>query len=193
MYSTLPSFVLGFHGCDESIRDNVIKGKERLKNSENNYDWIGHGIYFWENNPRRAMEYAKLIKENPGRSSSKIKKAAVVGAVIDLGYCLNLFESESLEYLKESYNLLQYTQELAGLSLPENKSIDEESDLLLRKLDCAVIETLHTYNRENNLREYDTVRFFFWKEKNYIQMQVLKKKITYKFVCVILIVLKVFS
>ena len=49
MYSTLPTFVLGFHGCDIETRDKIISGKTTLKPSENSYDWLGNGIYFWEN------------------------------------------------------------------------------------------------------------------------------------------------
>ena len=33
--------------------------------------------------------------------------------------------------------------------------------VLLRELDCAVIERIHQYNREYNLRPYDSVRGVF--------------------------------
>ena len=32
---------------------------------------------------------------------------------------------------------------------------------MLRELDCAVIERIHQYNRENNVRAYDSVRGVF--------------------------------
>ena len=54
MYEVLPSFVLGFHGCDRSVGENVLSGKTRLRKSSNDYDWLGNGIYFWENNPQRG-------------------------------------------------------------------------------------------------------------------------------------------
>ena len=63
MYSSLPSFVLGFHGCDKSIGEKIISGTDTLEHSHNAYDWLGHGAYFWENNPARALEYAKRLKE----------------------------------------------------------------------------------------------------------------------------------
>jgi hypothetical protein len=44
MYSTRTGLVLGFHGCDQSIVDNILLGKENLKQSDNTYDWLGHGI-----------------------------------------------------------------------------------------------------------------------------------------------------
>ena len=46
MYSVLPSFVLGFHGCDRSVGEDVLADKSRLLPSENSYDWLGSGIYF---------------------------------------------------------------------------------------------------------------------------------------------------
>ena len=55
MYSTRPGLVLGFHGCDESILLKVLTGKELLKRSVNNYDWLGHGI------PRKLdFDYPKV-------------------------------------------------------------------------------------------------------------------------------------
>jgi len=62
MYDVLPSFVLGFHGCDEALAERVFAGKATLQASQNDYGWLGHGIYFWENNPERAMDYARLLK-----------------------------------------------------------------------------------------------------------------------------------
>ena len=88
MYSVLPSFVLGFHGCDEATADKVFSGKYRLKQSTNERDWLGSGIYFWENNPQRALEYARHLKNHPEGGLAPINKPAVIGAVIDLGYCL---------------------------------------------------------------------------------------------------------
>lgn len=93
MYQKLPNLVLGFHGCDESVFERVIYRGEPMKKSENSYDWLGHGIYFWEQNKQRASDWAK--------KSSKIKKPAVIGAVIDLGRCLNLMDDSSSEWLKK--------------------------------------------------------------------------------------------
>jgi len=111
MYSTLPHFVLGFHGCDKSVADEIIShSNNHLEQSTNEYDWLGHGIYFWENNPARALEYATFLKNHPERISKgkrPIVIPAVVGAVIDLGYCLNLLESHSLDVVKESYKILK--------------------------------------------------------------------------------------
>ena len=160
-YTPLPGFVLGFHGCDRRIGELVISGSENLNRSNNEYDWLGSGNYFWESNPSRALEYARLIKEQPERCKKRINDPFVVGAVIGLGYCLNLLEHDNLQILKTGYELVKSAAELSGTPLPENKSADGSPDLLLRKLDRAVIESLHAFNKDNGRKEYDSVRAVF--------------------------------
>lgn len=83
LYSRRSNLVIGFHGCDKSVVDAVVAGKTDLLSSTNNYDWLGNGIYFWENNEERAWQWAKELSK---RSNSSIKTPAV----IDLGYCFDL-------------------------------------------------------------------------------------------------------
>mgnify|MGYP001765244939 CR=1 FL=1 len=181
MYSFLPSLILGFHGCDRDVAETVLAGKEPLTPSQNDYDWLGHGIYCWEQNPRRALQYAKLIKNHPERGRTRINKPYVLGVVVQPGYCLNLLEASSLELLKGSYRLLKETATGSGIGMPRNIPIGKEKDLLIRKLDCAVIEALHQYNIEKNISGFDTVRGVFlegrdlypnagFKRKNHIQI-----------------------
>jgi hypothetical protein len=159
MYSTRPGLVLGFHGCDESVALKVLTGKEFLKRSANKYDWLGHGFYFWENSPSRAMEFATYLQKFPDRSRGIIIKPAVIGAVINLGFCLDLLDFDNLQYLKKSYETLQSFS--SNSDLPENKSIGGIGDLLLRELDCAVIETLHTIIKDSHQSSFDSIRGVF--------------------------------
>lgn len=181
LYSTHPSLVLGFHGCDEDIAEKVISGKAKLEKSTNNYDWLGHGTYFWENNPVRALEYAQELKVHPLKSKSKINQPAVIGAILDLGYCLDLLEARSLALLKDAYKALHSAAIKNGAKIPENKKDTQSGDLLLRYLDCSVIQAVHFINESSNGRPYDSVRGAFWegedlyphagfKEKNHIQI-----------------------
>lgn len=120
LYSNRPNLVIGFHGCDQSVVDMVVTGKEGLVASTNDYDWLGNGIYFWENNERRAMEWAVQFSK---RENSKIKTPAVVGAIIDLGYCLDLTSSDYLKELKKTYELLVEISEVSGNPLPTNERV----------------------------------------------------------------------
>ncbi len=177
MYSRFPTFILGFHGCDQEICEKVLLGKGSLRFSKNYYDWLGNGIYFWENNPQRALEYAESIKKNPARCNSKVKTPAVIGAIIDLGNCLNLVDSRYIKIVENGYELLKKTAEKAKYELPKNtKPLSEENDLLIRELDCAVIESIHQSNQEQKLENFDTVRGIFEEGKELYPNAGFKKK-----------------
>lgn len=182
MYKILPSFVLGFHGCDEITAEKILNSnKQHLSKSDNKYDWLGEGVYFWENDPERALHFANVLKNNPDKSIQPIKTPAVIGAIIDLGRCLNLMEFDNLRILKESYNRLCSIVKKRELTMPKNKGKSTDGDLLYRYLDCAVIKLLHKYYEKKNFPAFDTVRGVFWegkalypdagfKEKNHIQI-----------------------
>ena len=87
------SLAIGYHGCDRNLAGRIVAGKTELKPSENAWDWLGHGIYLWEDSPARALRWAEA---EAGRAGSKIKSPAVLGAVVDLGNCLNLADTEAL-------------------------------------------------------------------------------------------------
>jgi hypothetical protein len=120
MYSKRAGLVLGFHGCDRSVRDDVVSKKGVLLYlSSNDYDWLGGGVYFWENNYTRALEFANFLKDNPPHNSKqRIVEPAVIGAVIDLGFCLDLLDSEYLNLLKQGYNILIKSKDKYGLKIP---------------------------------------------------------------------------
>ncbi len=101
MFARLPSFVLGFHGCDQAIGEAILAGQVELRPSTNPYDWLGGGSYFWENDPERALDFAKLLAKGKRRSASSIKDPFVIGAVLDLGDCLNLLDHGALGLLPD--------------------------------------------------------------------------------------------
>ncbi|MBK1858747.1 hypothetical protein [Cerasicoccus arenae] len=146
------SIALGYHGCDSSVAKAIIEGED-MRPSAKPYDWLGHGLYFWEDSPLRAMAWAKKRCSQKG---SKIKKPAVLGAVIDLGNCLNLIDAECLIEVQATFSALQSMEEF-GLSLPENKGLQLEK----RYRDCAVFEWLHQLREEKDLAPYSSVRGFF--------------------------------
>ena len=183
LYSHRSQLYLGFHGCDATFAEQVVLGKVMLKESDHDYDWLGHGIYFWENNVERAQQWAE---DNAHRKGSAIKTPGVLGALLDLGNCLDLTDSGSLKELKLPYETLRKTISLAGLEMPVNVDPIKvtSNDRILRKLDCAVISTLHELNQKAGLPAYDSVRGVFWegddlypgagfKEKNHIQIAII--------------------
>jgi hypothetical protein len=156
MYQVLPSYALGFHGCDKSVAKAVLSGKAHLQRSKNTYDWLGEGIYFWENSPTRALEYATDLRDHPRKTGPKIKTPAVVGAIIELGYCFNLLDAEFLTLLVDAFDDYKELQAEVGLALPVNSA-----DQLRRPLDCAVINAMHQTRDDQKLRPFDSVRAAF--------------------------------
>jgi hypothetical protein len=183
LYQRLPGLVLGFHGCERTVGEDILCGRvEHLKPSENKYDWLGNGIYFWENDPQRALEFAEARNARPRNAHGHIAEPFVIGAVLDLGYCLNLLDRSALAELRLAHQTLAATYAQSGEPMPAN------SDRGARFLDRAVIETLHGYRelldtQVGGFPPYDTVRTAFFEgdpvydgagfqEKNHIQLAV---------------------
>jgi hypothetical protein len=146
------SFVLGYHGCDRSIGERLLAGEDFLHKSENAYDWLGPGMYFWEANPLRALEFAA---EKRNRKIG-IQKPFVIGAVIDLGLCLDLTTKDSLEDLVAAHESLMATIHANGVQSPENGPAS-----WMRYLDCAVIRRLHEIIEDSGSPAIDAVRGIF--------------------------------
>jgi len=126
MYSSRKGLILGFHGCDRQLRDDIISKQGVVLNRSNNaYDWLGGGVYFWQNDANRAMKFAKYLSENPPHNKKqKITNPAVL--------------------------------------IPTNLPLKENGDLLIRYLDCAVIESIHQFNIDENVEQFDSVRGVFF-------------------------------
>jgi len=129
-----------------------LKGA-RFKPSNNEYDWLGPGVYFWEANPERGVEFAQEAAERNGRG---VSEPFVVGAVIDLGLCLDLTTASGVDLLRIAYGNLAQNMEAAGGTLPMNSP-----DGLRRNLDCAVIRQLHAIREAENAAGADTVKGIF--------------------------------
>ena len=174
MHRLTSSFILGYHGCDRRVGERLLAGKA-FKPSNDDYDWLGPGIYFWEANPVRGLEFAE---EASKRKTSNISKPFVVGAVIELALCLDLTTSSALDWVRIAYESLVDVTRVAGLDLPSNSK-----DELRRNLDCAVVRRLHTILETQKLPAIDTVKGVFtegepvyrgagFREKTHIQIAV---------------------
>jgi len=132
--------MLGFHGCDESIRNKLVLDPNSITKSEEPYDWLGHGFYIWENNYDRALSWAKEKQKR-----KEIAMPSVLGVVYQLNHCLDLTDSAFTGILSYYYSLMKNDFLDLGKDLPQNKDLpkDKYRDLILRELDCAVFEYMH--------------------------------------------------
>ena len=143
-FISYPLTVYAFHGCDREIAEAVLSGRQELKASENRWDWLGSGVYFWENAPERAYQWAVDIgKRNP----------AVVGAVVQLGTCLNLMDKTSNHQLQDAHQVLEASLTALGKSIPVNRDKGHFRD-------AAVINMAHVM-AEKIGKPFDTVRAAF--------------------------------
>jgi hypothetical protein len=129
--------VIGYHGTSKTKAETILRSGKFIP-SANDYDWLGHGIYFWEHAPVRAWQWAK---------QKHWTEAAVVSATIELNLCLDLTDIRYTSALKKAYQSLQEAYILTGKVLPANRN-------KARCLDCLVINYLTSFV----LPECDTVR-----------------------------------
>ena len=149
-----PFSVIGFHSCDRKVGLSVLNADVELFASKNSWDWLGEGIYFWEQNPARALEYAEESAQRKQFNRIPIKTPFVLGAIIELGNCLNLVETNSLQILREAYKGLKKIVQEAGKEMPQNNMNN-------RALDCAVIQYIHLSNKKEGKKPFDTIRCAF--------------------------------
>lgn len=153
MHRLASSFILGYHGCDQAVAEKVLSGVD-FKPSQNDFDWLGPGIYFWEANPIRGLEFAEELRHL--ERGPKIQTPAVVGAIVELGFCLDLTTSAGVQHVRSAHQRLVQIASAAGYALPKNSP-----DQLRRNLDCAVIRLLHDIREEADDAPIDTVRGVF--------------------------------
>jgi hypothetical protein len=129
--------VLAYHGCVEPLGARLLAGRVSITAwpwSRNQWDWLGHGIYFWEYAPSRALRWAEAKARRTGGAPS------VIGAVVQLGRCLDLTDIANTESLAIAYQQVRAAYEAAGRELPRNRG--SMPDLKRRELDCLVLNYL---------------------------------------------------
>ena len=152
--------VLAYHGCSFETAQELLGGSP-FQPSTRDYDWLGAGSYFWENDAVRAYQWA----HEPHR---KFDRPSVVGAVIELGHCLDLTTQSGIEAVKIAYSQFIAMIKREGAPTPANvdPSTDPGEDIILRRLDCAVMNYLFEIARtaqesDPASQPYTTVRALF--------------------------------
>lgn len=148
------SYIIGFHGCDRDLGMRLISGETAMRAEDRRYHWLGSGIYFWENDKERALEWAQ-----EKASRGEINEPFVIGAVIEPRMCLDLSVRENVPLIQAAHESLTALFKSSGAKMPENKKAPKDSreDKVLRYLDCAVLNHLI----DQSQTKYDTVRGLF--------------------------------
>ena len=150
--------IVGYHGCDRSVGEAALLNGTPLRPSNNAWDWLGTGVYFWEHGPQRAWEFAAW-KFRRG----EIYEPFVLGAYIHLGRCFDLTDTFATNHLKNFYDDLHDDMNVEGQPLPENlPGRSGDPDFIRRELDCAVLNHgLTKLGSATPAFTFDTVRGVF--------------------------------
>ncbi len=99
--------VFGYHGTSIRAAEAVIRNGFRL--SQNSYDWLGDGVYFFQDAPSRAWDWA---------NSRHPDEPAVVGAELRLVDCMDLLDTDWSPVLADAYNAYIGLLKETGLTPP---------------------------------------------------------------------------
>ena len=153
--------VVAYHGCDSATENALVSGAlKELSQSNNPYDWLGPGVYFFQDDWRRALMFAQASADNPRRkfTAKPIKTPSVVGALLKLSSVVDVSTQDGIEAFRRSYEALKKS----GVKLKENKkSKDDDADVILRGLDRQVFINLHQMLEDQHLPPVDAVRGAF--------------------------------
>lgn len=103
--------VQAYHGTTQQKAATIIKTR-RIPPSTGSGNWLGDGVYFWENSAFRAMQWAHARYKD---------EAAVVSAELRPGRCLNMFDPEWVPALTRVYHELRDEERAGGAALPRNQ------------------------------------------------------------------------
>jgi hypothetical protein len=135
--------VLVYRGCAPDVAEALHRGEvavDQWQPSQNPYDWLGHGICFWEFAPERARIWGD--------------KGGVVGAVIQLGVCLDLMDVGYTALLAEEFEATRVRHKRRRMALPTNRGKRRDPD-------CLVINELVASAEKIDGITYQTVRCAF--------------------------------
>jgi hypothetical protein len=140
-YSDYHRTVIGYHGTDRASADRLVCG-EPFKVSDEDNEWFGQGIYFWEHAYQQAWWWA--------REHKRFANPAVIGAVIRLGACFDLVDPGNITRLKAFHDALAAEIRNGGDVPPVNVRNH-------RLLDCAVFNYIYEQS-ELAKKPLDTAR-----------------------------------
>jgi hypothetical protein len=122
--------VYGYHGTSQTKAANILK--HGFLASDNDYDWLGTGIYFFQDAPIRARQWATQQHPND---------PAVICAIIQLENCIDLFDVGWHPSLKNMYNLFIERHRLLNQPLPKQGLNSSKA----HRLDCAFLNFVHEF------------------------------------------------
>ncbi|MGH2608519.1 MAG: hypothetical protein ACRDHF_05465 [Tepidiformaceae bacterium] len=132
-----PLPVRGYHGTSRAAATDILR--EGFRPSANSYDWLGTGIYFWQDAPRRAREWAE---------ANHSAAPAVLEATIDLISCLDLLDIGWPDTLRQAHAAFVAQRAAVGRPLPRQTVGAHRLDTAVLNLSVQILQrdgaTIHS-------------------------------------------------
>jgi hypothetical protein len=117
-----PIEILGYHGTSQERAAAILSTGFRA--SDNDYDWLGTGIYFFQDAPLRAKQWA---------IGQHLSNPAVICSRVCLDNCIDLFDIGWQPLLKNVYNAFVEQYRDTDRLLPQQNPERSKA----HRLDCA--------------------------------------------------------
>jgi hypothetical protein len=128
--------ILGYHGTNLTVAKEILRNGFHL--STNKYDWLGRGVYFFQDAPDRAWDWAYKHTQRKSPNDSP----AVICSRLRLKNCIDLFDSLPDTgwplLIRETYNALLI---IHGNSLPQQQGLRHGLDRLVIDSMINVLES----------------------------------------------------
>jgi hypothetical protein len=143
-------WVNGYHGTSRSRAEKIIA--EGFQPSTNGYDWLGAGVYFWQDAPNHALYWArKLHPKEPVVIKSRLR---LDSTCLDL---LDMMDIDNPDFWTDSYNGFIQMCQRTGKTLPS-----QDPDSKRRDLDCAFFDYIRTaFEQDSDSESIGLIRSAF--------------------------------
>lgn len=136
------SQVLAYHGTTRTAAASIMAGNP-IRQSTNGWDWLGPGIYFWQDAPEMAAAWAQKIHSG--------QEVSVLEVEISLDRCFDLLDVKqaALDLLKEAWEDVRRTCESSGTPVPRQVPFEVNNGRCVRpagwgnnRADCEMFRSL---------------------------------------------------
>jgi hypothetical protein len=144
-------WVYGYHGTSRSRAEQIIS--QGFQPSTNGYDWLGTGVYFWQDAPNHALHWAR--KMHPQKPTVIKSRLRLDNTCLDL---LDMSDIDDPDFWRDSYNGFTEMCRRTGKTLPiQNPDIPGK-----RYLDCAFFDYIRTaFDRSAKTESIGSIRSAF--------------------------------
>jgi len=132
--------VRGYHGTDQEAMNAILapggNSAERFLQSENDSDWLGNGVYFFEDAPYRAQEWPMIRLPK----SKRIQDPVVLCAELTLIDCLDLVDIRDAGHIAHAYPKMKAKYSVDGTPMPKNRGGFRQLDRYLINFAAGELE-----------------------------------------------------